>query len=295
MDFRKIETFLRLAKRLNYSQTAQELFISQSAVSQHIKSLEDELGFRLLDRKGAKVLLTREGEIMEKTFRAMLNRYERGIEEVVSAAAGETTIFVGYPCDLYWMNMPEFIKRFKRRHGVEIQLRIGYGSDDVPPFAEGKTDVLFANDLRLQGLRDCVRVQIVKVGLNVVLPPDHPLAKQGRLQPRDLRPYTVFGAEGVPGDVYLNQLNQTIRNCGIDPDRLRLVPHREDVISAVATGRGIGLAPANAPFGEGGNLVTVPFDAPEVYIQYGCAIHDNASPLVRLFMKEAVEFLKKQQ
>jgi DNA-binding transcriptional LysR family regulator len=61
LDSRKLLAFATLARCGNFSQTARELFLTQSAVSHAIKSLEDELGCRLFDRLGRKAQLTLAG------------------------------------------------------------------------------------------------------------------------------------------------------------------------------------------------------------------------------------------
>lgn len=294
MDSRKIETFLILAKQLSYSQTAQRLFLSQSTVSQHIKSLEDELGFPLFERSRTRVELTREGRIMEQAFQSMQHRYEKALREIVGAGTGHSVITLSHPNPLFWMNIPDFIKRFQRQYGVEVQTRLSFCGDDIPAFTAGKTDVIFTNSLRLHRLQDCEYLQAVKVPLNVVMTADHPLSKAQRLLPEELVPYDIYCAEAPEGDPCMLHLNSTILASGIDASRVHFASHRTAVLSAVATGRGLALIPANVPCGEGGRLLSIPFDAPDVGILYAAAIHSDASPLVRIFVREAVEFLKKQ-
>lgn len=55
MTLQQIECFLELAETLNYTVTAQKMFISQPAVSKHIQTLEADLGFKLIDRSIAGV------------------------------------------------------------------------------------------------------------------------------------------------------------------------------------------------------------------------------------------------
>ncbi len=64
MTIQDITCFLKLAENLNYTKTAEELFISQPAVTRHINSLEEELGIKLFDRSvKRKITLTESGEL----------------------------------------------------------------------------------------------------------------------------------------------------------------------------------------------------------------------------------------
>ena len=69
----RIRVFHAVANRLSYSKAAQELGISQPAVSFHIKGLEDELGVSLFERVGKQIFLTSAGRLLaEDTSRMVL-------------------------------------------------------------------------------------------------------------------------------------------------------------------------------------------------------------------------------
>ena len=58
----KVFSLLTVAETLNYTQAAKRLNITQPAVSQHIKALEEELGVHIFERAGGKLVVTRQGE-----------------------------------------------------------------------------------------------------------------------------------------------------------------------------------------------------------------------------------------
>src|SRR5213082_502436 len=62
LDSRQLRAFSVLAKTGSFTQTARELHLTQSAVSHSMRALETEIGCRLLDRLGKKVVLTQAGE-----------------------------------------------------------------------------------------------------------------------------------------------------------------------------------------------------------------------------------------
>jgi DNA-binding transcriptional LysR family regulator len=80
LDSRKLLAFVTLAHCGSFTQTARELFITQSAVSHAIKSLEQELECRLFDRLGRKARLTPAG-------RQLLEHAQRILEEMQLARA----------------------------------------------------------------------------------------------------------------------------------------------------------------------------------------------------------------
>ena len=81
LDSRQLHAFVILARTGSFTQTARELFLTQSAVSHSMKALETDVGCRLLDRLGKKVLLTQAGE-------QLLIHAERVLQEMASARSG---------------------------------------------------------------------------------------------------------------------------------------------------------------------------------------------------------------
>jgi DNA-binding transcriptional LysR family regulator len=85
LDSRKLLAFVTLAHCGSFTQTARELFITQSAISHAIKSLEQDLECRLFDRFGRKARLTPAG-------RHLLEHAQRILEEMQLARAGLKTL-----------------------------------------------------------------------------------------------------------------------------------------------------------------------------------------------------------
>src|SRR5882724_12182330 len=81
LDSRQILAFSALARRGSFTLAAKDLFLTQSAVSHAIKALEEEVGCRLVDRTGKRVLLTQAGE-------QFLRHTEKIMREMEAARAG---------------------------------------------------------------------------------------------------------------------------------------------------------------------------------------------------------------
>ena len=81
IDSRQLRAFAALARTGSFTIAAKELFLSQSAVSHSMKALETDVGCRLFDRVGKKVLLTQAGE-------ALLHHTEKILQEMAAARAG---------------------------------------------------------------------------------------------------------------------------------------------------------------------------------------------------------------
>lgn len=85
LDFR-IETFLCVCRHMNFTYAAEELHITQPAVSQHIHFLEDYYSAKLFERDGKKIKLTPSGEVLLKVMTVIRND-ESAIKENIKSSA----------------------------------------------------------------------------------------------------------------------------------------------------------------------------------------------------------------
>ncbi|MHB8843642.1 MAG: selenium metabolism-associated LysR family transcriptional regulator [Nitrospirota bacterium] len=126
MDLHQIEIFCSLIRHKSFSRAAEALLLSQPTVSGHIKNLETELGVKLLDRMGKRVLPTEAGEVLYRHGLKLLEERDRTRQEIDSLSGtvsgllrlGGSTIPGAYI-------LPPFIGAFRKKHpAVSVQLMI---------------------------------------------------------------------------------------------------------------------------------------------------------------------------
>ena len=76
MNITSMREFVTLSKNLNYTQTAEELFITQSTLSRHISEMEIELDIKLFNRSTHGVELTKEGVFIFEEFNKIISQYD---------------------------------------------------------------------------------------------------------------------------------------------------------------------------------------------------------------------------
>lgn len=124
MDLRHIRTFVTVAELGTVSKAASRLHVAQPALSRQISNLEDELGVRLFDRVGRRLLLTGEGEQMLGDCRGLLN-YARALGERAQVLRrGDVGILrVSASPHLIEGVFPELLHRFAERY-PNVQVRL---------------------------------------------------------------------------------------------------------------------------------------------------------------------------
>lgn len=88
MTLNQLESFLVLAQRLSFTQAAEDLFISQPALSRMISALEQELGLQLFYRSSRSVSLTPAGRAFAKECPRILDSYRSGVDAALLAQRG---------------------------------------------------------------------------------------------------------------------------------------------------------------------------------------------------------------
>ena len=126
MTIRKLEIYYVVSKKLNMTQAAKELYISQPSISQAIKELEEGMGVMLFQRLGRRIYLTDEGAVFQKYCLRMLNLYKESqkvMEDMKELRTGDIRIGASTTIGTYLL--PDIIADFKKEYpGVNIELVI---------------------------------------------------------------------------------------------------------------------------------------------------------------------------
>jgi len=127
MDYRD-EVFLSVAENLSFSKAAEELFISQPAVTKHIRELENKLDIALFERKGNKIYLTEAGKITYDFFTRIKQQYrelEFELGRLSDAFIGSLRIGCSSTISQYYI--PKVLAAFYKRY-PKIELFVFNGN-----------------------------------------------------------------------------------------------------------------------------------------------------------------------
>jgi LysR family transcriptional regulator, glycine cleavage system transcriptional activator len=128
-----LRAFEAAARHLSFSLAAQELFVTQSAVSHHIQKLESELGVALFERRTRAVALTTAGEAYFAKVHAAFELLRAGTEETRAPAARRVKLTVGLLASFATRWLAPHLQAFSAAHPqIELQLRPDIALADVP-------------------------------------------------------------------------------------------------------------------------------------------------------------------
>jgi len=183
VEIRQLEYFAAIARHRNFGRAAEELYVTQSALSQQIRRLEDELGLQLLRRTRTGADLTPAGtDLLEhaQVVLAELARARARMDDHAGLRRGAVRLATT-PADA--LRLPEALATFHRVHpGIQIALRQGPQAEVVDLVRRGVVDlaVVSLSQGDLDALAGAVDATALPADpLRVILPPGDALARDG--------------------------------------------------------------------------------------------------------------------
>ena len=119
MELRHLRYFIALAGSLNFTRAAERVHVTQSTLSHQIRQLEDEIGQRLFDRAGKRVVMTEAGDAFLAYATRALREIDQGLSELKQSAASLTgELRVGATHTFNQGFIPDCVARFLQHHGT---------------------------------------------------------------------------------------------------------------------------------------------------------------------------------
>lgn len=291
MELRHLRYFLAVASELHFARAAQRVFISQPALSQQIRSLEHELGLKLLERNRRGVRLTPEGAAFLVEARAVVQQAEHAAAVAQALAEGATGRLRLSHLRTMPTGRPEVIvSEYRRRFpGVELIPDSGTTASNVQRLRNGDLDVAFVMAPIIKAA-DIACVAIGTEPIVVAMPRGHPLSRRRRIQRRDLAgiPLLSFPRQFSPGH-YDSSLSQ-IFGSPAAANIVRTEPSEDRSLVGVSEGAGISLILAErAATLRYPGVVYRRFTDPEPTGVLGVAFREPPPPAARRFVDLAQE------
>jgi len=259
MLLRHIHYFLAVADHLSFTRAASALYVSQPALSQQIKQLEETLGAPLFDRSGRKIRLTGAGEVYMRYARYALRDLEEGrraIHDVEDLSRGAlrisitptfTTYLIGPLIKIFHQRYPNITVNVQEMSQERMEGRLVEGDFDVGiAFDEVNSD-----DIESQAL--------LTETLALVVRQDHPLARKSTISLQSLNDLSLalLSTEFVTRE----QIDRCCRQHDVKPRVLMEANSLSAVIEIIRHTQLATLLPANIAINRG-ELTAITIDPP---------------------------------
>jgi DNA-binding transcriptional LysR family regulator len=282
MEFRHLNTFRVVAAELSFTRAAARLGYVQSAVTSHIKALEDELGIRLFDRMGRRIMLTHAGNQLLDYADRILQLADEATAVIGGPAEPSGPVIVSAPEVLCTYRLPPVIRELHRRHpGIRLLFRANpTGALDSSlrrALANGDVDTAFVLEEDLASTDSLSVEHLSAEPLVVVAAPHHPLAQAPAVAPADL--------DGVPvlltdkGCGYRRVFERALLSAGAHPAIAGEFTSGETVKRCVEAGTTIGVLARICVAAEldTDRLIALPWNGPPLALSSYLVAHRQRS------------------
>ncbi len=241
MHIETLKVFCDVVETGSFSQAASQNFITQSAVSQQLRSLETRYQCRLLERSRSGARPTPEGAILYRASREILERYrqiETELQECAKVISGPLRVAIVYSVGLH--ELPPYMKEYLRLY-PQVNVHVEYSRpnkiyDDT---IAGRIDLgIVAYPAKHPQI---TIVPFREDRLVVVCPPEHPLANQKRVTLSKLADEVFVGYEREVAT--RKALDQLFRDRGLQVRYAAEYDNIETIKRAVEIGQGISIVP----------------------------------------------------
>lgn len=242
MEIKHLKTVAALADQGSLAAAALSLSLTQSALSHQIKELEGRLGCELYLRKSRPLTFTAAGELVLHLARSVLPQLASTEKQLAALQAGHSgKLHLALDCHscIHWLLplLPAFRQRWP---GIELEVESVPGFDTVAALLGGQLDLLLTSDVQARG--DLHFEPLFDFPLELVMAPDHPLARQECIAPRDLAGEVLltYPVERARMDVF----SRFLQPAGAEPGRCKVVDNTSVMLQMAAAGLGVAALPA---------------------------------------------------
>ena len=301
MNLNQLEYFVSAAETLNFTRAAEKHFISQTAMTQQIRALEQTVGVPLFIRDKHHVELTTAGRIYLNEARTILERSEEALRLARLAAEGtQGELTLGYISGFGHADFAGPLRRFHQAYpGVSLKLIRNNSSVLMEHLERGECDAVLIVSLSGQEKSEQGRLYLKSYPVMAILPTGHPLTEQNSLTYSELKGEEFIMME--PSDRPMDQMEESLlifKRGGFLPNVVAIEGEPETLLLMVSAGMGISILPeyivrpylrdrafrALPLLTEEGNAETIDFEI--------LWMKNNSNPVLENFLEHFADYEK---
>ncbi len=265
MNINQLKYFLAVAEFKSFTKAAHLYYISQTAITQQIHALEEQMGVLLVNRSKRPITLTPAGNVFQAEAKAILDHMNTAMDKVRDASTGLVgALRVGYTKGYERSSLSKFLRNFRLNYP---NIMITCYRCDTDTLAAGLLnndyDIIFTWDsTNILQEENIEYKQMESVPLSVALYDTHPLAHRNSLSRQELKgqPILYMSPSGSGESYGDNHFMELYYKAGYQPDILFRSSDTESILLMVSAEEGISIMPSylTNTLSDAKNLVFIP-------------------------------------
>ena len=263
MNLNQLEYFVSAAENLNFTKAARECFISQTAITQQMQSLEKTLGVSLFTRDKHHIELTAAGQVYLKEAKVILRRSDEAMRLARMASQGtDGEMTIGFISGFGQSDCYEMLRGF---HDVFPNIKLKFVRNTMSGLMEliqrNECDLVFSVQPHLRDDADVNRLYIKSYPLFVAMSNDHPLAQKPELACKELEHESfIIMQPAARSRDEMEEMLWVYERGGFLPQVVAVETEPETILLMVALEMGISLLPEYIvrPYSKNEELAIIP-------------------------------------
>lgn len=293
MNINQLKYFIAVAEYQSFTKAANQYYISQTAITQQIHALEEQMGVSLIDRTRRPIALTPAGNVFLIEAKAIVERINTALSRVHDASTGLVgTLRIGYTKGYERSNLSNILRSF---HLDYPNILITCYRCDTDMLAAGlfnnEYDIIFTWDSTNILEEGTIEYKLMELApLSVALYNSHPLARRNSLSRKELKgePILYMSPSGSPESYGDNHFLELYKQAGYQPNILFRSSDIESILMMVAAEEGISILPSyvTSKLTDADNLTFIPLIGEGEFEQiFAVWKKEDESPALRQFIE----------
>jgi DNA-binding transcriptional LysR family regulator len=233
----QMQFFLMIEKLNSFSEAANELYISQSTLSKHIKALEMQLGFKLFDRTTRRIQITPAGEVFRKYAQRIISEYHEMIVETEKYQNDFVRLNIASIPVLEAYHLFDLFDAFqKETPGVHIVIEECERTFALSELRRGIIDMAILRSFFIEKDNFLI-IPFAEDEIVLLVPDTHPFAGQDEISLKDAANETFYFLNRNTG-MYAFCI-ETCRKAGFSPNVVQSELNRRSIPGKIMHGQGI--------------------------------------------------------
>ncbi|MDR1217702.1 MAG: LysR family transcriptional regulator [Oscillospiraceae bacterium] len=263
ITLQQIQAFLEIAKCRSLSKAANEMYISQPALSKMLRRLEAGIGLPLFFRNNQGVELTEAGRGLYLAFKSLHDNLELTISWARRMTFARKFLHIAVPlnfdCSANFAPLKDIISKYEKKYAdvtvMETLLDLKYLCQSLE---FGGIDLIFAPSYAVSGLPYIKRRHVFDFRYCIAVPADFPA--QSLDDPQQFNNMTLFAMPSVDDIGDTGFAERVCRELGFVPSEIKFPPNPDTIFHAVRRGLGVGLCWLMEPPGAPPNIRFLPLN-----------------------------------
>jgi LysR family transcriptional regulator, regulator for metE and metH len=292
INLQHLKVINAIEKNNSMTKAAEVLNVSQSALSHHLKELENNIGERVFERRNKKLWITEAGKKILTTSEIILIELEKLELQLKAIKTGdEGVIRISTECYTTYTWLPQLIRDFNKKFPkVQIQIIAEATRKPLHYLQNGQIDIAIVSSKK-EANTTLKYVSILKDELVVIMHNTHQLANNKNIFPKDLQNQSIYVYDSDDKDIGL--LQQVLKPNNIVPAHIIKMQLTEVIIEMIKSNLGIALMSKwlTAPL-INKDLVLLPFKDKYAMKNWQMVSHSSATAMQKRFIEFSFENLK---